>query len=136
MRAESLLDLAGEFDDGHRIPATRAWNLRELIAHLAEVAVSDASVWSLAEQRRPQVLTVLCKSSNQNVEVRTFEGDHSVIGSHEDRSTVTAGRHELWRSPEGPRSRDSVRRFDCTDGPGLVLHQWVGSVFQCPDVIP
>jgi hypothetical protein len=203
MRAESLLDLAGELADGHRIPATPSWNLRELIAHLAGVAVdvssgrvkeyatppwtarqvasragssrqdliaewrqswteltavlddpvshgldssfsvlplidviahehdlresvglfdfSDPVVWSLVEQRRLQVLTAQCSSWNQNLEVQTSEGDHWVIGGDKNRSTVAAGRYELWRSLERRRSRDSVRRFDWTDGPGPFL---------------
>jgi hypothetical protein len=53
VRAKSLLDLASELDDGHRIPATPAWNLRELIAHLAGVAV-DVSNGRVAEYARPQ----------------------------------------------------------------------------------
>jgi hypothetical protein len=215
MRAESLLNLAADLDDGHQIPATPAWNLRELIAHLAGVAVdvsggqvedyarphwtarqvasratssrrdlveewkaswpelssifddpvshgldssfsvlplvdviahehdlresvglfdfSDPAVWSLVEQRRLQVLTVQCDSWNQNLEVRTPEGDHWVIGGDKDRSTVTAERYELWRSLEGRRRRDAVRQFDWTGVPGLFVDHWVGSVFQWPE---
>ena len=215
MRAASLLDLAADLDDGHRMPATPAWDLRELIAHLAGVAVdvsvgqvedyaqphwtarqvasratysrrdlveewkaswpelcsilddpvshgldssfsvlplvdviahehdlresvgmfdfADPAVWSLVEQRRLQVLTLQCASSDQNLEVRTPEGDHWVIGGNEDRSTVTAERYELWRSLEGRSRRDAVRQFDWTAGPGLFLERWVGSVFQWPE---
>jgi hypothetical protein len=217
MRAESLIDLAGELDDGHRIPATPAWNLRQLIAHLAGVAVdvsngrvdeyaqppwtarqvssriassrqelveewrgawpelcailsdpvshgldpsfsvlplvdviahehdlresvgvfgfSDPSVWSLVERRRLEVLTVQCGSYDQNLEVRTPQGDHWVIGGPQKRSTVSADRYELWRSLEGRRSRDAVRQFDWTNGPGLFLDHWVGSVFRWPPII-
>lgn len=215
MRAESLLDLANELDDGHQIPATPAWNLRELIAHLVGVAVdvsngrvkdyalppwtarqvssratssrleliqewkaswsdlfdiltdpvshgldtsfsilplidviahehdiresvgvfdfADSSVWTLVEQRRRQVLAAQCDSWNQNLVVLTPQGDHWVIGGDENHATVLAERYELWRSLEGRRSRDSVRLFKWTDGPGLFLEHWVGSVFQWPD---
>jgi hypothetical protein len=215
MRAESLLDLAADLDDGHPIPATPAWNLRELIAHLVGVAVdvsggqvedyapphwtarqvvsratssrralveewkaswpelcsilddpvshgldssfsvlplvdviahehdlresvgmfdfSDPAVSSLVEQRRLQVLTVQGDASTQDLEVRTPEGDHWVIGGAEDRLTVTAERYELWRSLEGRRRRDAVRQFDWIVGPGPFLDHWVGSVFQWPE---
>jgi hypothetical protein len=88
----------------------------------------------LVEQRRKQVLTVQCDSCNQNLEVRTTEGDHWVIGGEVNRSTVSADRYELWRSLEGRRSRASVRQFDWTNGPGPFLDHWVGSVFQWPDI--
>lgn len=215
MRAEAVLELSEALDDAHRIPATPAWNLRELIAHLTGVAVdvsrgriedyarpvwterqvairnsysrqqlveewraswpqlcatlddpvskgldpsfpvlpvvdliahehdiresvelfefSDPSVWPLVEQRRLEVLSIQCDAWNQSLEVRTPEGDDWMIGCDEIRLAVTADRYELWRSLEGRRSRDSVRRFDWTLGPGSFLEHWVGSVFQWPD---
>ncbi len=51
-RARSLVDFASDLDDGHRVPSTPAWNLRDLMAHLAGVA-ADVVAGDVDEYSQP-----------------------------------------------------------------------------------
>jgi uncharacterized protein (TIGR03083 family) len=51
-RARNLVDLASDLDDRHRLPSTPAWDLRDLMAHLAGVA-ADVVAKDVDEYSQP-----------------------------------------------------------------------------------
>lgn len=90
--------------------------------------------WPIVAERRRAVLHQGVRSAAlPTLEVRTPEGDRWLVGGPDSAVTVTAERHELWRSLEGRRTRNEVRAFAWSAEPDPYFEIWTGPVFQWPD---
>jgi uncharacterized protein (TIGR03083 family) len=97
-----------------------------------QVRVGDD--WPIVAKWRQDVLNQGIGSAElPPLEVMTPEGDRWLVGGEEPAATVTAQRHELWRSLEGRRTRAQVRAFDWSANPDPYLEIWTGLVFRWPD---